>query len=79
MKAPTLAAFAPGVSVAGKIVSPTSFKKSTSAWEKVIPFVLVLQPVKKASAPKTVPPIMMATLERASLLFIIKYFLKVIL
>jgi hypothetical protein len=77
MKAPTLAAFAPGVSVAGKMVSPTSFKKSTSAWEKVTPFVLVLQPVKKASAPNTVPPMMMATLERASLLFIIKYFLKI--
>jgi len=38
---------------------------------------LVLQPVKKASAPNTVPPMMMATLDRASLLFIIKYFLKI--
>jgi hypothetical protein len=28
-------------------------------------------------SPNTVPPMMMATLERASLLFIIKYFLKI--
>jgi hypothetical protein len=33
-------------------------------------------PDAKASAPKMVPPMMIATLDKASLLLIIKYYLK---
>jgi len=52
-----LASLAPGVVVAGKIVSPTSFRKLISSGEKLIPLSvpLVLQPVRKAVEPINVP------------------------
>jgi hypothetical protein len=44
-----------------------------SSAEKTNPVFAVVHPDKNASAPKTVPPIIMATLDNASRLFIIKY------
>jgi hypothetical protein len=72
MKSPTLAAFAPGVEVAGKMVSATSFKKLMSSAEKLRDALAAgfLHPDKKASAPSRVPPSKRVTADIASLLFI---------
>ena len=74
MNSPTLASLAPGVPVAGKMVSPTSFKNAISSFDKLKAAAFlseVLQPEINASAPIKVPPNSNATLEMASLLFIL--------
>jgi hypothetical protein len=73
INAPTLASLAPGVPVFGMMVSATSSKKAMSFSERLteLPYLsLALQPLRKNSAPITVPPTSNATRFSASLLFI---------
>src|SRR6476660_474036 len=78
MNCPTLAAFAPGVLVAGKIVSATSSRYgiSSSLNASVLVVSVFLQPVRNASAPTTAPPVSTAIIFKSSLLsiFFIFYF-----
>jgi hypothetical protein len=74
IKAPTLAALAPGVDVSGRMVSPTSFKKAVVSGDdrsSVLTLLPDLQPDIKSSAPIMLPPSNKPTLLIASLLFIL--------
>src|SRR6185312_559010 len=80
MNSPTLASLAPGVSVAGRMVSATSSRKAMSSLEKLVPappmFLSgeLVQPDKNISAPTIVPPSNKPTRVSASLLFIVVIF-----
>ena len=68
MNSPILVALAPGVSVVGIIVSPTSSKKAIFSGVKPASFLAaVLQPVKKTSPPITTPPVSNAIIFKSSL------------
>ena len=75
MNCPTMAALAPGVDVSGKIVLATSSRYAISSALKfaLVP-VLLLQPVKKALPPTSVPPKRSEMYCTASLLSIKFYF-----
>ncbi len=78
MNSPIAAAFAPGEDeVVGRMVSPTSSSRLMTFGENVSVSVLtelLRHPVRKASAPTIVPPKSKATLDNASLLFILVCF-----
>jgi hypothetical protein len=68
-----LAAFAPGVFVVGIIISAMSFNKLISDADNTPAAAsgFALQPLKKADDPIIVPPSNRATLDKASLLFMV--------